>query len=179
MLVSELKQCIKNAEDGRYLFYGEEDYLKNYYTAEYRRAVITDESFAVFNHLRFDGAAIDFAALSEAYYETLSMIPEYFKPDIIGHLDLVTKYNEGDRLFDTTSERYQRAARSAVDALVPLGVPFEINTGAIARGYRVTPYPSLPLIEYIKGRGAQLILSSDAHKAESLAGKFEEFSALL
>ena len=121
----------------------------------------------------------DFIALAEAYYETLSMLPELFTPDIIGHLDLVTKYNEGDRLFDTASERYQRAARSAVDALVPLGVPFEINTGAIARGYRITPYPSPQLIEYLKERGARLILSSDAHKAESLAGKFEEFSILL
>ena len=66
MLISELKQSIKNLDDGRFLFYGEEDYLKRYYTEEYRRAVVTDESFAVFNHFRFDGATIDFAALSDA-----------------------------------------------------------------------------------------------------------------
>lgn len=64
MDVNELKSRIKSGNlSGVYIFVGEEDYLKKFYLGELRRAVITDESFALFNHAVFDGEEMDIAAL--------------------------------------------------------------------------------------------------------------------
>ena len=51
---------------GCYLFAGEEDYLKRYYLSKLREAVVTDEAFAAFNHILFDGQDTSLAALLDA-----------------------------------------------------------------------------------------------------------------
>ncbi len=67
MLANELRDRIKKGNvGGVYLFAGEEDYLKRYYLGELRRAVIADETLAAFNHFTFEGANVDFAAISDA-----------------------------------------------------------------------------------------------------------------
>ncbi len=120
----------------------------------------------------------DYYAFAEEYYRTVSLLADR-KIDIVGHIDLITKFNEGDRLFDTASMRYTAAARGAVDTLLPLCVPFEVNTGAISRGYRTEPYPQKPLADYIKKMGGTLILSSDSHASENLCFGFEKWSSSL
>ncbi len=112
----------------------------------------------------------DMYALVEDYYKEVATIDD---ADIIAHLDLITKFNEKERLFDEKNERYIRASRAAADALLKLGVPFEINTGAMSRGYRSTPYPSRPLERYIKNHGGEFVFSSDAHNTEGLMYQFE------
>ena len=121
----------------------------------------------------------DMLALCEAYYATVAKIPEKFKPDIIGHFDLVTKFNENDCLFDTKNERYIRAWQKAVDALILTGALFEINTGAISRGYRTAPYPASDIIEYIKKKGGKFTITSDSHRAENIGYAFDKFAHLL
>lgn len=92
--------------------------------------------------------------------------------DIIGHFDLVSKFNEGGRFFDENNDRYKECAYRAIEDLVQYGVPFEINTGAVSRGYRKTPYPGEDLIRKIASLGGKFILSSDAHSAENLCFGF-------
>ena len=92
--------------------------------------------------------------------------------DIIGHFDLISKFNEGGRFFDENNERYKKCAYNAIEKLVKYNVPFEINTGAILRGYRKTPYPNADFIRKIESLGGKFILSSDAHSAENLCFGF-------
>ncbi len=67
MQLQELKERIKKGKAGGvYLFAGEEDYLKRYYLGELRRTVVADETLAAFNHFTFEGASIDFGAISDA-----------------------------------------------------------------------------------------------------------------
>ena len=94
--------------------------------------------------------------------------------DIIGHFDLITKFNEKRPRFDENEPRYRKAAIDAVDSLLTYCRPFEVNTGAISRGYRTTPYPSRGLLEYINARGGCVILSSDSHRADTLNFAFED-----
>lgn len=105
----------------------------------------------------------DWYAYIEDYYELVGKVWEKTHCDIVGHFDLVTKFNEGNRLFDTAHPRYRRAALAALDRLCAHEVIFEINTGAIARGYRTEPYPESFLIEELQRRKMPLILSSDCH----------------
>jgi histidinol-phosphatase (PHP family) len=119
----------------------------------------------------FGGSFISF---SQAYYENVAKLGEKINPSFVGHFDLVTKFNENDCLFSTKDPRYIEAWQAAADELLKLNVPFEINTGAIARKCRVTPYPALEIAEYITERGGEFILSSDCHDADFLSCGFDE-----
>lgn len=110
----------------------------------------------------------DFYKLCEVYYSTVADVVEKTGCDVIGHFDLIKKYNRGNKLFDENSERYREIVIPALDKLISSGKIFEINTGALARKYRDDTYPSPEWIEYIKARGGKFILSSDSHKKETL-----------
>lgn len=116
----------------------------------------------------------DMIALAENYYETLAKLPEKFKFDIVGHFDLVTKFNEGGRLFDESDKRYIKAAENALCKLVPTGAVFEINTGAISRGYRTEAYPNDYFLGVIREMGGSLTYSSDAHSANHIFLGFDD-----
>lgn len=113
----------------------------------------------------------DFYKLAEDYYSTVAKIKN---ADIIGHFDLITKFNEGNVLFDESDERYISAYKKALNILLKQDVVFEINTGAISRGYRTTPYPSKAILDYINQNGGKTILSSDAHDKDGLMFGFEK-----
>lgn len=123
----------------------------------------------------FDGDYITFAV---NYFESVADVINKTKADIIGHFDLVSKFNEKNRLFDTNDERYINAGFAAIDSLIKTGKPFEINTGAISRGYRTTPYPSETFLRRIAALGGKVILSSDSHSADSICFKFEEMERM-
>lgn len=121
----------------------------------------------------------DIYALAEQYYSELSKALKATKVDIIGHFDLITKYNEDGGLFDTNHPRYKAAWQKAIDEIVNLNIPFEINTGAISRGYRTAPYPSLDIIKYIRDKGGKFILSSDSHSADTVAYQLSDWAEKL
>ena len=117
----------------------------------------------------------DMIALAEAYYATVSRVVEVTRCDIIGHFDLVTKFIEVDPSFDLRDPRYVRAWQRAADILLQTGKTFEINTGAISRGYRTDPYPAAEIRQYIRDHGGKMILSSDAHQKENICFQFEKY----
>ena len=117
----------------------------------------------------------DVYAYAERYYELVSDIVRKTDCDIIGHFDLVTKFNEKDPYIDTKHPRYRAAWQKAADILLTTGKPFEINTGAISRGYRTEPYPSREIREYLRDHGAKLFLTGDSHAADTLMYRFGDF----
>lgn len=123
----------------------------------------------------YDG---DSLAMCEDFFEKVSHIGD-MHPDIIGHFDLITKFNEDSTMIDETHPRYIGARNKALDALLKLNKPFEINTGAISRGYRTSPYPSASAMEYIHSHGGRFILSSDSHRTDTLMFRFNEYEHLL
>ena len=121
----------------------------------------------------------DWYAMTEQYFATVARVAEVTKCDIIGHFDLVTKFNEGYCLFDERDPRYVRAWQAAADVLLKTGKPFEVNTGAISRGYRTQPYPAPEIRKYILERGGELLMSSDAHSKDRIAFQFEKWETSL
>ena len=137
-----------------------------------------DESAEILNSTKekyFNG---DIYALCEEYFSTVADVVNKTGCDIIGHFDLITKFIEREPIFDTNHPRYVAAWQKAADELLKTGVPFEINTGAISRGYRTSPYPAADIISYIKERGGRFVLSSDAHSADAIAYRFDEYEAV-
>ncbi|MBQ3596648.1 MAG: histidinol-phosphatase [Clostridia bacterium] len=118
----------------------------------------------------------NFTQYAKDYYELMEKVVDKTKPDFIAHLDLVTKFNE--KLGVTLTEEYFNYAYKAVDRLVTYGIPFEINTGAIARGYRTSPYPHVNLLKRINQAGGKIIINSDCHNKDFLDCHFVEAEKL-
>lgn len=111
------------------------------------------------------------------YYEQVSHLGDR-GPAVIGHYDLVTKFNEGGCMFDESDPRYLNIATEALEVLAKKDMVFEINTGAMFRKYRTVPYPSLSLLRRLKELGGRVILSGDSHNVNALCHKFDDAKAL-
>ncbi len=113
----------------------------------------------------------DFTAYAEEYFSLVCELAEKIKPDIIGHFDLIMKFCE--KMNTPETERYIEVATRAIERLIPLGIPFEINTGAMSRGLRTTPYPSERLLKIMQKKGARIVFSSDCHNKDFLEYGFD------
>ena len=117
-------------------------------------------------------------AAAEAYYRRVASIAQIEEADIVGHFDLLTKFNERRPLYDTAARVYRDAAFAAMETLSKAGKIFEINTGAISRGWRTAPYPAPELLRHLNTLGGRICISSDAHRASHMAFGFDEAEAL-
>ena len=115
----------------------------------------------------------DFIKYAKKYYEQLASVSS-LGPAVIGHYDLVAKFNEGGCLFDENDPKYMNAALETLEYLASLGVIFEINTGAMFRGYRTEPYPSHTLLKRMKDLGCKIILNGDSHSTDAFCHKFDD-----
>ncbi len=121
----------------------------------------------------------DGVAMAKAYFRSVSEMAAGLRPSIIGHFDLVTKFNETGVYFDESCPAYQKAALEALDAVIDTGAIVEVNTGAMSRGWRTTPYPAPFLLRRLLERKAPIILSTDTHAATTIDYAFAETTAML
>lgn len=101
--------------------------------------------------------------------------------DIIAHFDLVSKFNgDGeDHFFDPGDVEYLAAAEDAIRENAKYCRLFELNTGAIGRGWRKTPYPTPQMLDMIRNAGGEMTYGSDAHSAGVLLCAYDEGEALI
>ena len=85
----------------------------------------------------------------------------------------ITKYNEDESYFQFNDKDYMNIVCDCIDRLLINDKIFEVNTGAIARGYRKTPYPSKNILEYLYAKNARICLNSDCHDKNYLDCAFE------
>lgn len=120
----------------------------------------------------------DGIAMAKKFFETTVQNVEEYRPDIVGHFDVVTKHNQGGRLFDEDNAAYRNAALQALDAVANLVLPYggivEVNTGAFARGLRNVPYPAPFLLRHLAVRGVRVMINGDSHSVKALDGGFAE-----
>ncbi len=121
----------------------------------------------------------DGLAFAERYFETLLLLPQKRKMDIVGHFDILTKTNEQRPFIDVCSQDYLHLGYEAIRQLkgkIPL---FEVNTGAIARGYRTTPYPQAEFLKEFHRCGFGAVITSDCHNKDFLDCHYNEARELL
>ena len=119
----------------------------------------------------------DLDSYAEAYYEKLSGVVEKVDANIIGHLDLISKFEKAGLAPAPTSSRYISAWKCAMRELVGKAT-LEINTGGISRGHKTDPYPMPEMLKEWKRLGGTVVLSSDSHAADTINYKFDEALAL-
>ena len=116
----------------------------------------------------------DWYAMAEEYYGLIGNLYEKTRCRVIAHFDLIEKFNEDGALFDRNDPRYRAAALGALERLRSAPVIFEINTGAISRGWRTTPYPAPWILQEIRARGGQIMINSDSHAADTITCAFAD-----
>jgi histidinol-phosphatase (PHP family) len=119
--------------------------------------------------LAFDG---DADAAAEAYFQQVKAIADIPEADVVGHFDLITKFDEPEPLYQAASPRYRAAALDAMEALARAGKIFEINTGAVSRAYRTAPYPAPELLCALNEMGGRITNTADAHSAGNVTFGF-------
>lgn len=121
----------------------------------------------------------DGAAFARHYYRALCTYLQSRKPDIIGHFDLITKYEESGKGILFRDSRYWDVAEEYLLRAATANCLFEVNNGAICRGLRTMPYPHERLLHLLHKQGCGIILSSDAHRADTLDFQFTQTEDLL
>lgn len=116
---------------------------------------------------------------ARAYYEEVMKLTELEHIDIVGHFDLITKHSEKEQFFDEESLEYKNCVREAIAVISEKTKLFELNTGAIARGYRKTPYLTPYILKELKMRGCGIVISSDCHDSRYLDCYFKQAFGLL
>lgn len=121
-----------------------------------------------------DHFAGDAVALVKAYFGVLrSTVSLDF--DVVGHPDLVRKFNLKHPFFDENAAWYREELEKTADAIAASGKLVEVNTGAISRGWLDDAYPSPLFRRLLRERGVRFLLSSDAHSAEMIDCAFDRF----
>ncbi len=121
-----------------------------------------------------EGFGDDPYKMTAYYFSIMADIPNKTHCDFIGHFDLVTKFNEDGSLFDQEDPRYLQPALAAIEALCQQDAVFEINTGAMSRGYRTKPYPSKTLLKAIRDFGGAIVLNCDSHHVDHICSYLPE-----
>ena len=122
----------------------------------------------------FGGSA---EAFIRAYFAQQRDMVSRFDFDVVGHLDLVRKFNAKHPYFDEAAVWYRDELAATADAVAASGKLAEVNTGAISRGWLDDAYPSADFRALLRARGVRFILSADAHSADSLDCAFDRFGS--
>ena len=121
----------------------------------------------------FDG---DYYALCREYYRCVTECALREGVDVVGHFDVVAKYNTDGRFWDEDDPRYVEPALAAIDAICTArpDIIFECNVGGMVRAGRKEPYPNLRFLKELRSRNMRITLTSDAHCAENLTEGFDK-----
>lgn len=120
----------------------------------------------------------DYIAFAAACFRREAEFAIASRCQIVGHFDLVTKFNQKGRYFDEEDPRYRRAALESLEAAMAGEAIFEINTGAISRRWRTAPYPAAFLLDAIRQGGGRICITSDSHDAGTITCAFSQAAAL-
>ncbi|WP_317301003.1 histidinol-phosphatase HisJ family protein [Allobaculum stercoricanis] len=153
---------IENVEDFDYVI-GSVHYLEHN-----GKIYPIDYSQEQFDEMLKEGYQNDINVLAKDYYLAIERQAQNPNIQIIGHLDLIAKYNEDQTYYCFDDPKILSYAKVAIEQLVKAGKIFEMNSGAMARGYRNSPYPSIELLKLIYEANGKILINTDCHDKEYL-----------
>ena len=118
----------------------------------------------------------DSRAFAQAYFAAERAMVREFDFDIVGHPDLLRKFNNRLHWLDEDAQWYRAELEATAEAIAASGKIVEVNTGGISRGWMDDAYPSPLFRDMLRSRGVRFILSADAHSAAGLDCAFGRFA---
>ncbi len=99
------------------------------------------------------------ARIQSEYFLAVAELVQAVRPEVVGHLDLIRKFEPPGYAFPP---EVQPAIATALDAVADCGGLLEVNAAAWRR-YDCPPYPDGPLLEAARARGIPVTLGDDSH----------------
>ena len=103
-------------------------------------------------------------ALHVIWFERLADMVRRLSPDVVGHIDLVRKFEPADFAFGPAA---LKAAEGLLDAVRTTGAALDVNCAPVRNGYGA-PYPQLPLLEMACRMGVGVTLGDDSHGPDTV-----------
>lgn len=119
----------------------------------------------------FNEAVKHFGSLKEVicrYYDNVIKMIENQKPDIIGHLDLIRKYNLNKEYFTEEEDWYIKKVDEVIDVISRNGNIVEVNTKLMNKNNLDAHYPNKNTIKKLLEKNIPLTINSDAHNADNI-----------
>ncbi len=110
-------------------------------------------------------------AVYTRYYELIREYARAYSHQIVGHLDLIKKFNQGKIYFDPESQDYLEQVEATLDVIKATGKIVEINTAGLFKGMGEL-YPSDKILQMLLERKIPICLSSDAHAPDQVGREF-------
>lgn len=115
-------------------------------------------------------------SMAKQYYSSVCDFVCKTKPDVVGHFDLIEKFNDNKEMFDDESDEYKLLVCLYLDRICYAcpDVIFEVNTGAMYRCGNKLPYPAPFIMKRLKENNMKITITSDSHSVDSLDYAFDE-----
>ncbi|WP_347712098.1 histidinol-phosphatase [uncultured Fretibacterium sp.] len=111
-----------------------------------------------------------------AYYASVADMVRTQRPNVVGHFDLIGKFNADERFF-REDEAYRRAALEALDVVIGSECVPELNASGFR--WRGRPYPDGFLLRRLREKNRLLTLQADCHDAQALLRFIPEAAEVL
>ena len=98
------------------------------------------------------------------YFSALTDLVETLKPEVVGHIDLIRKFDPPGTQF---SPRVFKAIERTLDAVKAFGCVLDVNCGAWRRGLGPV-YPLPAILKRARAMGIRVTLGDDSHGVESV-----------
>lgn len=113
------------------------------------------------------------------YYKTVREMISISDFNIIGHIDLIKKFNKNSKYFNEKENWYKKEVIKTVEEIAKTNKIVEINTRGFYKNLTEEFYPSNYFINLIKETKSKIIVNSDAHHYTELNLGINEAKKLL
>ncbi|MEI0702557.1 histidinol-phosphatase [Brachyspira intermedia] len=108
------------------------------------------------------------------YYDNVIKMIETQKPDIIGHLDLVKKYNLNKEYFTEEEDWYIKKLDEVINVIKKSKCIVEVNTKLMNKNNLNSHYPSKYIINKLLESGTYFTINTDAHIVNNIDHFYSE-----
>ena len=116
--------------------------------------------------------------LYKAYYDDQFDMINSLKPEIVGHIDLIRKFDENYRDKFENKEIWERILRN-LELIKNLDLTMDINFRPLYSKIANEPYPSEKILEKISKMQIKCIFGDDSHSSEQVGKGFEDFKKIV
>ncbi|HBF87515.1 MAG TPA: histidinol-phosphatase [Bacteroidales bacterium] len=115
----------------------------------------------------------------KTYFEAIRQMLQVEKPNIIGHLDLVKKFNKNNCYFNENDNWYKAEIEKTIEIVKESQCLIEINTRGYYKKLTEEFYPSTYILNLCKEHRIPIVVNSDTHHVDELSkGRQEVFELL-
>ncbi|RMF87332.1 MAG: histidinol-phosphatase HisJ [Nitrospinota bacterium] len=114
----------------------------------------------------------------ERYYALIRQMVEERTHDVVGHLDVIKKYNHQQRYFSEEESWYRAAVEETLAVLAASSMIVEVNTAGLQKPVGEM-YPSRAILKRCRELDIRVMINSDAHTPAHLQAHFAEAASLL